>query len=67
MTKSKWNSKRHECIIQTITENMKMSKKNMNEACAKLAAKVSEKKLSQTFQEWNNPSFGQKTVPCIKK
>ena len=30
---------------------MKMSKKNMNEACAKLAAKVSEKKLSQTFQE----------------
>jgi len=49
-------------------KNMIMSKKNlklsttnylnMNEDCAKLETKVQGRKLSRTFQEWNNPSFG---------
>jgi hypothetical protein len=58
---------KHRCelTIQTVTEKMKMSRKNfkpsttsylnMNKACASLAAKVREGKLSQKFQQWNNP------------
>jgi len=39
---------------------------NMNEHCAKLEMKVRGRKLSQIFQEWNNPPFGQKTVSCFE-
>ena len=42
-------------------KNLKLSTTNylnMNEDCAKLETKVQGRKLSRTFQEWNNPSFG---------
>jgi hypothetical protein len=63
---------RHEWTIQNITEKMKMSRRNlkltttnylnMNKACAELAAEVRGRKLSQTFQQWNNPPSGRETV-----